>query len=575
MRRLVLALLLSPTALAGQRVPPNATFANPLNLEYRFMGDSVSWRQAADPLVVLHRGEYYLFASRSGGYWHSSDLREWTHVVPTGLPLEDYAPAVVELRGRLYFTAHKSKALYTTDDPKRGAWRRVATLEEYADPALFRDDDGRVYLYYGSSLGGGISAVELDPAQEFRVVRGPTLLMRADHAAHGWERSGADHLGANMTEGFRIAPYIEGSWMTKHAGTYYLQYAAPGTVWKSYSDGVYTSKDPMGGFAYQPYSPFSYKPGGFIGGAGHSGTFQDREGRWWRITTMVIAVKHKFERRLGIFPAGFDADGTMRMNSYLGDYPQLAPGFARAPLERNLAGWMLLSAGARADASSSLAGHAPALASDEDARTVWSATTGDAGEWFRLDLGREVQVAAVQVNFAEQDTRARLREGATPHRYRLESSRDGRSWTMVLDRSRNAREVPHDYVQLDAPRRARWLRVTNSAPAAGGGKFALRDLRVFGTSSERAPRTVGGLVVTRAADPRGATLRWNRVPGAHAYIVRFGLAPDRLYSSYEAGDTDTLTLNALNAGVTYFFTIDAVGAGGVTKGKVTRKAHSP
>src|SRR5690349_6253807 len=140
--RLVTSLLLLVTAaLSAQSPTPNGTFANPLDLDYRFMPDTLSWRQAADPLVVRYRGEFWLFASKSGGYWHSTDFRRWTLVVPTGLPLEDYAPAVVELGGRLYYTAHKSKALWTTDDPAAGAWRKVADIGEYADPDLFLDDD--------------------------------------------------------------------------------------------------------------------------------------------------------------------------------------------------------------------------------------------------------------------------------------------------------------------------------------------------------------------------------------------------------------------------------------------------
>ncbi|MEO5816193.1 MAG: hypothetical protein ABIT20_13030 [Gemmatimonadaceae bacterium] len=77
--------------------------------------------------------------------------------------------------------------------------------------------------------------------------------------------------------------------MTKHDGTYYLQYAAPGTVWKSYADGVYTSRSPTSGFTYAPYSPFSYEPGGFAGSAGHSGAFRDKAGNLWRVTTMDVS----------------------------------------------------------------------------------------------------------------------------------------------------------------------------------------------------------------------------------------------------------------------------------------------
>jgi len=561
-----LPVLLLIAGCATARVDRRSTFANPLDLDYRFMPDTVSWRQAADPLVVLHGDEYYLFASKSGGYWHSRDMRAWTLVVPEGLPLEDYAPAVVSIDGRLYYTAHKSRALFTTDDPTAGRWRKVADLGEYADPALFLDDDGRLYLYYGSGLNGSISAVELDPRHDFRVIGGPYTLLTADYADHGWERSGADNLGATMTEGFRIGPYVEGSWMTKHDGRYYLQYAAPGTVWPTYADGVYTSTSPTSGFTYAPYSPFSYKPGGFIGGAGHSGLFRDKTGNYWRITTMVVSVKHKFERRLGLFPAGFDAEGVLRTNTYLGDYPQFLPGVARSPLDSNRTAWMLLSGGKRASASSSLPGHQPGLAFDENVRTHWSASTATAGEWLAVDLGRASRLRAVQINFAEQGTTARLREGAKPARYVVERSDDGERWMTLIDRSTATRDAPHAYVELEQPVNARYLRITNVA-AAAGGMFSIRDLRVFGESSVLPPDAVGDIIVRRDADDRTVTLSWTPSPRATSYVVRFGTAPDKLYSSYEVANVTTLTMNALNRGVTYYFTVDAVNEGGVTPGR--------
>ena len=114
---------------------------------------------------------------------------------------------------------------------------------------------------------------------------------RANKEEHGWERRGDNHELPNPA-------WIEGSWMTKHGDTYYLQYAAPGTEFKSYADGVYTSKSQLGPFKYEPYSPFCHKPGGFIGGAGHGATFQDKYGNYWRVITMVISVLDMFERRL-------------------------------------------------------------------------------------------------------------------------------------------------------------------------------------------------------------------------------------------------------------------------------------
>ena len=556
---------------AAGPVAPRTTFCNPVDIDYRFMVDTPSRREAADPVITLFNDEYYLFASKSGGYWHSRDLRDWQLVVPEGLPLEDYAPAVLIMDGRMYYTAHKSMALYTTDDPIGGRWRKVADLASYADPDLFLDDDGRLYLYSGSSLDGGISVVELDPRDGFKVIDGPHEVMHANYAEHGWERSGADNLGATgMREGFRIAPYIEGSWMTKHDGSYYLQYSAPGTIWKSYADGVYTSRLPTSGFTYAPYSPFSYKPGGFIGGAGHAATFRDRDGNYWRVVTMIISVAHKFERRLGIFPAGFDSAGVMRMNSWLGDYPQLLPGVAPDPLDHNGTGWMQLSSGKEATASSSLADHPPSSAFDEDVRSWWSAATGGVGEWLSVDLGRIERVTALQVNFAEQGTRTLGRDEDSYQQYILESSIDGVHWTARVDESQSTRDRPHHYVQLDTARNARFVRITN-VHAAAGGTFAIRDLRIFGESTAPRPAEVRDVAVQRQADDRGAMISWTRSPDATSYVVRFGIAPDKLYSSYEVGDVETLTLNSLNRGVAYWFAVDAVGEGGVTRGREKTK----
>ena len=152
----------------------------------------------------------------------------------------------------------------------------------------------------------------------------------------------------------------------------------------------------------------------------------------------------------------------------------------------------------------------------------------------------------------------------------LESSIDGVHWTTRLDESRSTRDSPHHYVQLDSARNARYVRITN-VHAAAGGTFSVRDLRIFGTSAVAAPPTVATFAVQRGADDRSATITWTRVPRATTYIVRFGTAPDKLYSSYQVGDVGTLTMNSLNRGVPYWFTIDAIGEGGVSRGKTTKK----
>ncbi|MDD4827280.1 MAG: carbohydrate-binding protein, partial [Bacteroidales bacterium] len=71
--------LLLPGCYSCQSIdtPEVTTLCNPMDLSYRFCLDKPSRREAADPTVVWFRDRYYLFASKSGGYWHSKDLAEW------------------------------------------------------------------------------------------------------------------------------------------------------------------------------------------------------------------------------------------------------------------------------------------------------------------------------------------------------------------------------------------------------------------------------------------------------------------------------------------------------------------
>jgi hypothetical protein len=543
------------------------TFCNPLDLDYRFMLEAPSRREAADPTLVRFKDEYWLFASKSGGYWHSPDLIHWKLIEPTGLPLEDYAPAVEVINGQLYYTAFNTRGLFTTEDPLKGVWTRAASLAGYADPDLFKDDDGRVFVYFGCSENGPIQVVELDPRNQFRVIGRPQACFPSDYAHHGFEVPGEINRGVTNRNGTtRQSPWTEGAWMTKHAGVYYLQYSAPGTEFKTYADGVYTATNPLGPFTFAPYSPFSHRPTGFIGGAGHSSTMQDAAGRYWHIATMSISVRHSFERRLGLFPLDFTKDGQMFCNTYLGDYPQFVPGAAKEPAQDNSPGWMMLSYGKSATASSTLKGFPVSNAFDEDIRTWWSAASGDASEWLQVDLGKTCRVEAMQINFADQGATnlGRLRDDA--YRYYVEASADGQLWNTCLDRKESRRDAPHDYAQLDALLMTRYLRLKNVHSPAGG-LFSVSGWRVFGSGLGQAPPPVQNVKARRnSSDGRVMSVSWSPLPEADFYIVRYGIAPDRLFNNYQIRGANTCEINSLNVGVPYHVTVDAVNESGVTRG---------
>ena len=450
-----------------------ATICNPVNLNYRFCLDKPSRREAADPTMINFKNEYYLFASKSGGYWHSTDLINWNLITTGDLPLEDYAPTAAVWNDTIYFMASSDNpVIYKTGDPKSGKWEIVnpAFPIGMIDPCLFFDDDGRLYFYYGCSNVNPTYGVELDP-KTFNPIGKPKVLINSHKDEYGWERSGDYNDKPDN-------PWVEGSWMTKHNGRYYLQYAVPGTQFKSYCDGLYTSDKPLGDYTIAPNNPCSSKPEGFIAGAGHSSTFQDKYGNYWHISTMTISVKHMFERRLGLFPMFFDKDGELYTYTGFGDFPFIIPKKKVSSPEELSPHWMLLSYQKPVEVSSELSGHPKKYAADENIRNYWSAKTGNKGEWISIDLKKTCRINAIQINYAENKTEIFGRHPGIYYQYLLEYSLDDKTWHTLADKTENKLDVPDDYIELQNPVKARFIRLTNYQ--VPGGTFAIAGLRVFG-----------------------------------------------------------------------------------------------
>ena len=370
-------------------------------------------------------------------------------------------------------------------------------------------------------------------------------------------------------------PYIEGAFMTKHDGAYYLQYACPGTQYNTYADGVYTAKSPLGPFTLQASNPFSAVPGGFMTGAGHGSTIADRYGNYWHAATMRISVNHDFERRVGIFPAGFDGDGVLFCNQNFADYPHRIPAgpFDAAAWQPE---WMLLSYRKPATASSTAAGSDPALAVNETCRDWWSAGSSAPGEWLCVDLEKVCDVRAIQVNLADEglvvefpvdsygDARKTRHIELEPQisRYTLETSLDGITWTT---REKVARECSNGYYEYSDGIRARYIRVTGGA-LPYGQTLRISGLRVFGKGDGEKPAQA--LAAAKRVGPLDGKVSWQPVPTAQGYNVRYGIAPDKLYHSWLVYDASEVNLSTLMAGQKYFVCVDSFNENGITPGEI-------
>ena len=558
------------TSTAGAQ---QKTFCNPLNIDYGYtpIPGFTEWgrhRATADPVIVNYKGEYYLFSTNQWGYWWSDDMLKWNFISKKFLRPwnEGYdelcAPAVGIIGDTMivFGSTYTSKfTIWMSTNPKANEWKPLVDSFDIGgwDPAFFTDDDGKLYMYNGSSNRYPIYGVELN-RKTLQPVGTRKEMYLLEPYRYGWQR-----FGENMDNTF-LDPFIEGSWMTKHNGKYYLQYGAPGTEFSGYADGVIVGDNPLGGFTPQP-DPLSYKPGGFSRGAGHGSTFQDKFNNWWHISTSIICVKNTFERRIGIWPAGFDKDDVMYCNTAFGDYPQYLPSSpGEGPGARPK--WYLLNYKKPVTVSSTLSSYYANNAVDESIKTYWSATTANRGEWLQTDLGNISTVNAVQINYADQDVDSnRLGKWNDQyHQYILYSSLDGKKWNVLVDKSINKTDIPHDYIELEKPVQAKFIKLENIHMPTG--KFAISGLRVFGNGNGMKPAGVKNFIVLRTEkDKRSAYIKWRPVDNAFAYNIYYGTAPDKLYSCIMVHDFNEYWFKAMDKEKAYYFSIESINENGISE----------
>lgn len=564
MKKKFAIIILTITFILGIRVSTviSQTYCNPLNLSYQFSSDKAPSHGIADPTILLFKDNYFLFASNVDGYWYSGDLISWKLVTAANLPAKNIAPTAAVIGDWIYYFKSSCDTIFRSNDPISGKWEvysKSILLPLISDFAIFADTDGRVYCYYGCTNNDGVMSRELDPNNLLKPIGVPVVCRLINPLKKGGKKpkSNSDKI---------VSTYAKGSWMNKYNGKYYYQCAERNIGSNNYSDVVYVSDTPTGPFKFAANNPFSFRPDGFICGAGSGATFTDKYGNWWHIATISDPENHEIQSRLGLFPAGFDKDGNLFTKTDFGDYPIIMPNHKYTNVNKLNPEWALLSDNTTAESSSNIGSCPISSAFDENIATYWSAQTGVKGEWLSVDLGSVCTINAFQLNFARNKSQIVQDDTINANQYLVQYSIDKKDWKTLSDKTSNTEYQTNPYEPLSIPIQAQYVKITNYHVPEG--TFAISGFRLFGSGSDRKPKKVSLFrIVKDYRNPQIIKLFWDKQENTAGYNIRYGTDKDKLYHSYQVYKKNRITINCPDKIKSYWFEIEAFNENGVTPGK--------
>jgi hypothetical protein len=178
-----------------------------------------------------------------------------------------WAPDATEKDGKyyLYFPAKKPDGIFqigvAVGDKPEGPFvpEPEPIKDSYSiDPAVFRDDDGKYYLYFGGIWGGQLQSyrkntydINHSEPLPYEPALGPRVAMLTDDMLQFAEPVREiiinDKQGNPLMAGDNDRRFFEASWMHKYDGKYYFSYSTGDTHYLCYAVGD------------NPYGPFTYQ----------------------------------------------------------------------------------------------------------------------------------------------------------------------------------------------------------------------------------------------------------------------------------------------------------------------------
>lgn len=458
----------------------------------------------ADPTIKKFGDTYYMYATTDGSgagfgpaqVWTSKDFVNWT-LMPMNWPDSHWiwAPDVIRhTDGRYYYFYCQPCIIHCgVSETPRGPWKNILGESEAVlvpdrfvtnaitlDGQTFVDDDGSVYLYWGTwgiYKGFGCGAGKMTPD-----LKGFT---------ETW-----------LIPNTEAVDFFESPFVLKRNGIYYFMYSSGSCHDHTYRVQYATSDHPLGPYEYKGCI-LETNEDGTVHGPGHHSILKEGDDYY------IVYHRHDnphsnrgFHRQLCMDKMEFEADGSIRkvIPTHEG-VGALAPSVVKS---ENLA----LGAGVRASSCYDDNFRAE-YAVDDNNGTLWR-PRGMGQEWLEIDLGssREIQTVWTQFEYGTQF-----------YQYLIETSVDGKHWSVFADKRNNhlAGSPMVDFGKAEA----RYVRLTFTGGQKNGFGGAVWNVKVFGGIEEALPQQWLGLT---AADWDGREWQNNEGMLGGAFVLKEGAA---------------------------------------------------
>ncbi|MEA4976027.1 MAG: glycoside hydrolase family 43 protein [Paludibacter sp.] len=286
----------------------------------------------ADPTIFTENGKYYLTGTRSKApmgfsVLESTNLTDWKSTSDKSAhmllePGKDvfgergfWAPQILKDKEKYFLTyTANEQVVIASSNTLTGKYSQTVIepidgSKKNIDSYIFKDDDGKYYLYHVRfNRGNFLWVAEFD----FKAGKIKTeTLKQCFSNTDAWE----------TTPNYKSDPIMEGPTVIKMKGVYYLFYSANHFRNIDYAVGYATATSPYGPWTKHPWNPIIHRSIVGENGAGHGDLFFDKKKNPYYVyhvhysetevaprRTRIVPLKFKFNKETGIYDISVKGD---------------------------------------------------------------------------------------------------------------------------------------------------------------------------------------------------------------------------------------------------------------------------